>query len=61
MRSIFLFFFFILFLNGCTEEPEVSSSNKEIVAKEQIITNKTEAQQAREEYRELQRKRLENE
>ncbi len=60
MRSHFYFFFFLFFLWGCTETPEVSSS-KDIAAKEQIMTNKTEAQKAQEEYLKLQQQRHSNE
>jgi len=46
----------ILFLSGCMETPEVSSSKKEI-AKKQIESNKSEAQKAKEEYSKLQKQR----
>ena len=51
-----LHFFIILFIVGCVETPEVSSS-KEILAKEKIQSNKTEAQQAQDDYIKLQRQR----
>ena len=54
MRLIFISF--ILLLSGCMETPEVSSS-KEVIAKDHIKSNQTEAQKAKEEYSNLQKKR----
>ena len=45
-----------LFISGCMETPEVSSSKKEI-AQKQIESNKSEAQKAKEEYSKLQKQR----
>jgi hypothetical protein len=56
MRSLFYCFLFLFFLWGCAETPEVPSS-KDITAKNQIMTNKTEAQKAQEEYLKLQQQR----
>jgi NADH:ubiquinone oxidoreductase subunit B-like Fe-S oxidoreductase len=46
----------ILLLCGCMETPEAPAS-KEILAKEKIQNNKTEAQIAKEEYLKLQKHR----
>ncbi len=45
-----------LFISGCMETPEVTSSKKDIVQK-QIESNKSEAQKAKEEYSKLQKQR----
>jgi len=45
-----------LFISGCMETPEVSSSKKDI-AQKQIASNKSEAQKAKEEYSKLQKQR----
>jgi hypothetical protein len=55
MRLIFISLI-LLFISGCTETPDVSPS-KEVIAKDQIQSNKTEAQKAKEEYSDLQKKR----
>lgn len=55
MRLHFIIFI-VLFTLGCTETPEVPSS-KEVLAKEKIQFNKTEAQQAQDDYIKLQRQR----
>ena len=55
MRLLFIFFI-LLFISGCMETPEFSSS-KEVIAQDQIKSNKTEAQKAKEEYIELQEQR----
>jgi len=50
--KIFLFLL-ILYLNGCSNTPEVSTSKK-IQAKEKILLNRTEARIVQEEYSKLQ-------
>ncbi len=55
MRLIFISFI-LLFISGCMETPEVSPS-KEVVVHDQIKSNKTEAQKAKEEYSNLQKQR----
>ena len=51
--------FMIFFITGCIQNPEVPSS-KEALAKEKIELNKTEAQQAQDNYIKLQRQRKQN-
>ena len=41
---------------GCAETPEVSAT-KSVVAQDQIVSNKYEAEQAKEEYLKLQKQR----
>ena len=54
---LLLLSFLLLFISGCMETPELSSS-KEVVAQDQIKSNKTEAQKAKEEYTKLQKQRI---
>ena len=55
-----LFFFFLLFfLVGCMDTPEVSSLKEEKNI-QKILGNQTEAQKAKEEYRQLQKAREQN-
>jgi len=56
MRFFFTIMIITLFISGCMETPEVSSSKKEI-AQKQIESNKSEAQKAKEEYSKLQKQR----
>jgi len=53
---LFFISLILLFISGCMETPELSSS-KEIIAQDQIQTNKNEAQKAKEEYIKLQKQR----
>ncbi|MEA3433790.1 MAG: hypothetical protein U9R13_04360 [Campylobacterota bacterium] len=53
---LFLLSFILLFISGCMETPEVSSS-KEVVAQDQIKSNQTEAEKAKAEYSQLQEQR----
>ena len=46
----------LLMISGCMETPELSSS-KEMTAQDQIKSNKTEAQKAKDEYIALQKQR----
>jgi len=55
MRLLFISFI-LLFISGCMETPEPSSS-KEVIAQDQIKSNITEAEKAKEEYIELQKQR----
>jgi len=55
MRLLFISLI-LLFISGCMETPELSPS-KEVIAKDQIKSNKTEAQKAKEEYIDLQKQR----
>ncbi len=52
MRLLFILFI-SLFISGCMETPELSSS-KETVAQDQIKSNKTDADAAKREYLALQ-------
>ncbi len=49
----------LLLISGCMETPELSSS-KEVVAQDQIKSNRTEAEKAKEEYIQLQKQRGNN-
>ncbi len=49
----------LLLATGCMESPKPSSS-KESIAQDQIQSNKTEAEKAKEEYMKLQRQRQNN-
>ena len=53
---LLLLTFILLFISGCMETPELSSS-KEIIAQDQIKSNQTEAEKAKEEYSKLQKQR----
>ncbi len=53
---LLLLIFILLFISGCMETPELSSS-KEIIAQDQIKLNQTEAEKAKEEYSLLQKQR----
>ena len=55
MRLLFIFFI-LLFISGCMETPELSPS-KEVIAQDQIKSNITEAEKAKEEYVEIQKQR----
>jgi len=55
MRLLFISFILLL-ISGCMKTPEFSSS-KEVIAQDQIKSNKTEAEKAKEEYIELQKQR----
>ncbi len=55
MRLLFISFLLLL-ISGCMETPELSSS-KEVIAQDQIKSNKTEAQKAQDEYIKLQKQR----
>ena len=54
---LFFISFILLFISGCMETPELSSS-KEVVVQDQIKSNQTEAQKAQEEYTKLQKQRI---
>jgi len=53
---LLLLSFILLFISGCMETPEISPS-KEIIAKDQIKSNQTEAEKAKAEYIKLQEQR----
>ena len=53
---LLLFSFILLFISGCMETPELSSS-KEAIAQDQIKSNQTESEKAKEEYIQLQKQR----
>ena len=53
---LLLLSFILLFISGCMETPELSSS-KEVIAQDQIKSNKVESQKAQEEYSQLQKQR----
>ncbi len=53
---LLLLTFILLFISGCMETPELSPS-KEVIAQDQIKTNQTEAEKAKEEYIKLQKQR----
>ena len=55
MRLLFISLI-LLMISGCMETPELSSS-KEMTAQDQIKSNKTEAQKAKDEYIALQKQR----
>jgi len=55
MRLLFISFI-LLFISGCMETPELSPS-KEVIAQDQIKSNITEAEKAKEEYVEIQKQR----
>jgi NADH:ubiquinone oxidoreductase subunit B-like Fe-S oxidoreductase len=55
MRLLFISLI-LLMISGCMETPELSSS-KEMTAQDQIKSNKTEAQKAKDEYISLQKQR----
>ena len=55
MRLLFISFLLLL-ISGCMETPELSSS-KEVIAQDQIKSNKTEAQKAQDEYIKLKKQR----
>ena len=55
MRLLFISLI-LLFISGCMETPELSPS-KEVIAQDQIKSNKTEAKEAKEEYLDLQKQR----
>jgi NADH:ubiquinone oxidoreductase subunit B-like Fe-S oxidoreductase len=55
MRLLFISVI-LLFIAGCMETPELSPS-KEVIAQDQIKTNLTEAEKAKEEYIKLQKQR----
>lgn len=54
--KLFYLLFIALFITACMQTPEVPTS-KEVVAKEKIAYNKTEAQQAKDDYLRLQKLR----
>jgi NADH:ubiquinone oxidoreductase subunit B-like Fe-S oxidoreductase len=58
MRSLFIFLG-LLFISGCTDTPEVPTSNV-VIVQDQIQSNKIESQKAKEEYLALQKKRKNN-
>ncbi len=53
---LLLLSFILLFISGCMETPEISSS-KEVIAQDQIKSNQTEAEKAKAEYSKLQKQR----
>ena len=55
MRLLFISLI-LLFISGCMETPELSPS-KEVIAQDQIKSNITEAEKAKEEYVEIQKQR----
>ena len=56
---LFFIFLGLLFISGCTDSPEIPTSNA-VMVQDQIQSNKIESQKAQEEYIALQKQRENN-